>query len=289
MSAFDSENAIPRRIHQIYYGNDLSDRLRENAQELRDLNPGWAYELFDAPAAEDYIATHYGRGVLESYLKLDPRYYAARADLLRYLVIYREGGVYLDIKSRFAGPIANFIRGDEGYLLSHWRNRPGEVHEGFGLYPELAHVPGGEFQNFHVIAAANHPFLEAVIERVLSNISKYAPWDAVGRTGVVRVTGPVAYTQAIHPLIETCSCRIVNDEEEIGLQYSIPEAYAPSQGGGGHYSDVKAPVVRQSPLGELASRFFVKLRDVRDNRRASSKLETKGSKSSRATNAASRS
>jgi inositol phosphorylceramide mannosyltransferase catalytic subunit len=265
MSAFDTENAIPRKIHQIYYGNDLSDCLRANAQGLQDLNAGWAYRLFDAPTAEDYIATHYGLRVLESYLKLDVRYYAARADLLRYLIVYREGGVYLDIKSRFIGPIEHFVRGDEGYLLSHWRNRSGEIHEGFGLYPELAHVPAGEFQNFHVIAAPNHPFLGAVIERVLRNISEYSPWDAVGRTGVVRVTGPVAYTQAIHPLIDTYPCKIVSNEEEIGLQYSIPEAYPSGPDTSPHYSAVKAPVVRQSAIGDLASRFFVKLREVRDH------------------------
>ncbi|QNP43132.1 hypothetical protein H9L15_14465 [Sphingomonas daechungensis] len=104
------ETAIPKKIHQIYFGDDLSERLKANARELRDLNPSWEYALYDAHTGEDYIRTHYGADVLQAYHHLDPRYYAARADLLRYLIVYREGGVYLDIKSRFDGPIDKFIR-----------------------------------------------------------------------------------------------------------------------------------------------------------------------------------
>jgi inositol phosphorylceramide mannosyltransferase catalytic subunit len=259
------EFAIPKKIHQIYFGDDLSDQLRANVQELKDLNPDWDHVLFDAPAGEDYIRTHYGTKVLQAYHRLDPRYYAARADLLRYLIVYQEGGVYLDIKSRFEGPIDQFIKGDEGYVLAQWRNGAGEMHEGFGIHRDLAYVPGGEFQNFHVIGAPKHPFLAAVIEAVLRNITAYAPWHAVGRTGVVRVTGPIAYTQAIFPLLGCHPCKRVRNEGEVGLQYSIPGAYDPSPANGRHYSTVKAPVVRMSAASALASRFFVKLRNLKTN------------------------
>ncbi|WP_395622054.1 glycosyltransferase family 32 protein [Sphingomonas daechungensis] len=256
------ETAIPKKIHQIYFGDDLSERLKANARELRDLNPGWEYALYDAHMGEDFIRTHYGADVLQAYHHLDPRYYAARADLLRYLIVYREGGVYLDIKSRFEGPIDKFIRGDEGFVLSQWRNGTGEIHEGFGIYRDIAFVPGGEFQNFHVIGAAKHPFLNAVIEAVLRNINAYAPWHAVGRTGVVRVTGPVAYTRAIFPLLELFPHKRVRHEGEIGLQYSIPEAYDPDPVRGGHYSAVSDPLVRMSAPGKIASGLFAKLRSL---------------------------
>jgi inositol phosphorylceramide mannosyltransferase catalytic subunit len=254
---------IPKKIHQIYFGDDLSDRLHANVQELQELNAGWDYVLFDGPMGEDYIQTHYGPDVLKAYLSLDPRYYAARADLLRYLIVYREGGVYLDIKSRFNGPIDQFIEGDEGYVLSQWLNGPGEDHEGFGIHRDLAYVPYGEFQNFHVIGAPQHPFLEAVIETVLRNIKAYAPWHAVGRTGVVRVTGPIAYTKAIFPLLGSFPCKRVRHEGEVGMQYSIAVAYDPGPANGPHYSTVEAPIVRMSGANALASRIFVKLRNMK--------------------------
>jgi inositol phosphorylceramide mannosyltransferase catalytic subunit len=255
---------ISRKIHQIYFGADLPERLDANVQELQRLNPDWAYTLYDDAAAQDFIKTHFGLNVLRAYNSLDPRYYAARADLLRYLIVYQEGGVYLDIKSRFQGPIDEFIHGDEEFILSQWRNGPGEVHEGFGLHPELAHISGGEFQNFHVIAAPGHPFLAAVIEAVLSNIKRYAPWHAVGRTGVLRVTGPIAYTKAIFPLVQAHPCKIVRHEGETGLQYSIAEAYQSNEPDVPHYSTVEAPVVQMSSIGELASRMFIKLRELKN-------------------------
>src|SRR5690349_16789560 len=103
---------IPKKTHQIYFGQEMPDRLFANVRELRDLNPGWTHTLYDAALAEEYIAKHFDRRIQRAYSLIDDRYYAARADLLRYLIVYREGGVYLDIKSRFEGPIETFIRGD---------------------------------------------------------------------------------------------------------------------------------------------------------------------------------
>ena len=263
MESFERHHIIPRKIHQIYFGGDLPDLLSENVTELQQLNPDWAYTLYDDAMAQDFIATHFGQRVLRSYNKLDPRYYAARADLLRYLIVYREGGLYLDIKSRFEGPIGAFIRGDEEFILSQWRNGAGEVHQGFGLHPDLAHIQGGEFQNFHVIAAPGHPFLAAVIQAVLRNIERYAAWHAVGRTGVLRVTGPIAYTKAIAPLVHAHPCTVLRHEGEVGLQYSIPEAYQSDASVIPHYSTLAAPVVHLSPIGALTSRLFNKLRELR--------------------------
>jgi inositol phosphorylceramide mannosyltransferase catalytic subunit len=261
-SAISNDSAIPKKIHQIYFASGLSTPLRANVEEIKRLNPGWDYVLFDGGMAEDFIRTHYGLDVLRSYLRLDPRYYAARADLLRYLVVHQEGGVYLDIKTRFEGPIERFIKGDEGFVLAQWRNGPGEIHEGFGLHPDLADVPGGEFQNFHVIGASGHPFLAAAIETVLRNIHDYAPWHSVGRNGVIRVAGPIAYTKAIYPLIDAYPCRRFRHEGEVGIQYSVEGAYS-GVDATSHYSKLETPVVQLSRAGTLASRLFVKLRTLK--------------------------
>ena len=49
--------------------------------------------------SSNYIRREYGESILSCYLRIDPVYGAARADLFRYLLLYRTGGVYLDIKS----------------------------------------------------------------------------------------------------------------------------------------------------------------------------------------------
>ena len=114
------------------------------------------------------------------------------------------------------------IRADDVYLLSGWKNRSGEQFDGWGLHPELKHVDGGEFQQWHVVAAPGHPFLRAVIENVLANIDRYNPMlHGTGAHGTVRVTGPVAYTLAIAPLLSTCRYRYVDSEAELGFTYSV--------------------------------------------------------------------
>lgn len=244
---------IPRIIHQTYPGKSLPEALRDNVANLASANPDWDHRLYDDEAIERFILDHYPRQILEAYLKIRPEYGAARADLFRYLAVYRLGGVYLDIKSRVTRPIEKVIRGDEGIILSKWRNGPGNVHQGFGLHPELSKLQGGEFQQWHVIAASGHPFLRAVILGVLSNVDRYSPWKfGVGRNGVFRLTGPIAYTLAIHPLLGSAPARIVADETELSLEYSIAGSYVHQDAFRRHYSQYDTSIV-SLPLFRRAS------------------------------------
>ena len=45
-----------------------------------------------------------------------------------------------------------------------------------------------------------------------------------GGIGVLRLTGPLAYTLAIHHLLPTASYREVTDESVVGLEYNIYKA-----------------------------------------------------------------
>lgn len=234
---FLPEARIPPIIHQTYPRLTLPEGLQRNVEELIAANPRWKHRLYDDQAIEDFISAHYPAEVLQSYLRIKPDYGAARADLFRYLAIYRLGGVYLDIKSRFTRPIDDVLRGDEQYVISRWRNRQGGQHQGFGLHPDLAQVAGGEIQQWHVIAAPGHPFLRAVIIRVLSNIDRYRPWwNGVGRIGVFRLTGPIAYTLAIEPLLKLHPCVIVPNEGALALEYSITGDYVHGDAFKRHYS-----------------------------------------------------
>ncbi len=252
--------SIPPLLHQICLGGTISPKLHESLHATAVMNPRWQCELYDEKRAETFIVENYDRAVLRAYDSIDPLYGAARADLLRYLIVYKRGGVYLDIKSRFSGPIDDFVRGDEGYILAQWRNGPGECHQGFGLVRDLTHVPRGEYQTFHIISAPDHPFLEAVIRRVLLNISRYKPWHAVGRTGVLRTTGPIAYTKAIYPLIGKHACKIVKHEGELGLEVSVLDAREYAEIFQHHYSELSIPLVRMGPLRRTVSAAAVTLR-----------------------------
>lgn len=239
--------AIPRRIHQIFLTGELPPRLRQHVADIKARNPGWTHTLYSDADAERFVLSQYGQSMLDVYRRIDPAYGAARADLLRHLIIYKLGGVYLDIKSDIRKPLDEVLRDNDQYILTQWRNGPGQPEEGYGLHPELAHIPGGEYPNHHLIAVPGHAFSKAAIDRIVTNILHYRPWSGVGKMGVVRTTGPVAYTLAIHPLRPIAPHRLVT-EEEIGTSLSI-EDYSHGETFKRHYSTLSIPVVRMSPLG----------------------------------------
>ena len=56
------------------------------------------------------------------------------------------------------------------------------------------------------------------------NIRNYqADVVGVGRDGVLRTTGPIAYTQAITPLLNSCPHRLAGTHLDLGLQYNIDD------------------------------------------------------------------
>lgn len=238
---------IPRCIHVTAADRDrLPDDIRANLARMRELNSGWELRIHDDADIRTFIGTRYGPSVLAIQSLIDTRYGAACADSFRYLLLYAEGGVYLDLKSSTLVPLDSWLRADDRFIVSQWDNAPGAKYEDWGLQRELAHVRGGEYQQWFIAASAGHPFLKAVVETVLRNIAGYGPLPALyGRHGVVRITGPIAYTLAIHPIMQQHPHRAVNVEQQGLVRYSIYDAerghyVAFSKS---HYSQLRDPIV----------------------------------------------
>lgn len=258
------DRGIPRTIVQVFLGKALPEPLKRNGEYLTALNPGWTLELYDDDRVVSYIREHFGSDVERSYLAIAPAYGAARADFFRYLRIYAGGGVYLDAKSSLSRPLDEILEPDEAFLLCQWANRPGEAREGFGSHAELKGVVGGEFQQWHVIARPGHPFLAAVIERVLGNIRSYSPWRlGVGGNGVWRTTGPIAYTRAIAPILANHPHRLVRDETSVGLLYSIGSGYVHQDHFRNHYTVLGSAIVPAHGLRQLTDPPYLAARALK--------------------------
>lgn len=245
-----SNHQVPKTIHQIFVSDQApAPCITRHIDKLKALNPGWQHVLHTRESVEPYIEKHFDREVLDAYRSINPLYGAARADFFRYLLIYQEGGVYLDVKSGVSRPLDQIIRPDDELLLSHWKNQPGEKFEGWG-----SHIDDGiasEFQSWHVIARPKHPVLEAVWRAVLRNIQTYSMRaQGVGKFGVLRTTGPLAYTRAILPLLHAHPHRVFDSDAE-GLVYSAlelgPEQRTHMDLFKQHYTRVKLPLVSTGP------------------------------------------
>jgi inositol phosphorylceramide mannosyltransferase catalytic subunit len=242
---FPEGGEIPKILHQTFYDRSSLQPIQENIEKLCALNRGWEYRFYGDSDMVGYIRNHYSEKVLAYFNRINPVYGAARADLFRYLLIYQCGGVYLDIKSTLTKPLDTVLRTNDRYLLSQWQNKQGERHAGWDMHPGFSGIARGEYQQWHIIAAPGHPFLKAVIERVFANIDNYVPaLHGVGKIGVHRVTGPVAYTLAIAPLLNSYEHRFVEGESDLGLEYSVFRVRREhNQVFANHYAGLKEPIV----------------------------------------------
>ena len=244
LPVFPQGSTIPKVIYQVYTNPVLPPVLEENIRSIKALNPGWEHRLFRESDIEDFIRDEFGDTVLDYYYRIQPEYLVARIDLFKYLLMYKQGGVYLDIKSSAEKPLDEVLRADDVFLLSRWPTGESQ-YRGWGKHRKLKRIGGHEFQQWHIIAAPGHPFLRAVVEAIFDNIERYNPvLHNTGKDGVVRLTGPIVYTLAITPLLRKYRHRRVTSHEDLGLSYSVFE-----KRGGSHrtmfkvyYSKLKEPI-----------------------------------------------
>ncbi len=238
---------IPKIIHQTFYTKNLPAELKKNIDNIKSQNPDWAHNLYDDTDIENYIKLNFPE-LLKFYLLINPIYGAAKADFFRYLVIYKEGGVYLDIKSGVSKPLNEIIKQNDSLLLSHWTQYDPSIKLGF--YKGINN-PNGEIQQWHILSASGHPIIKKVIDSVCSNIKKYNPLlHGTGKLGVLRLTGPIAYTEAITPLTSIYPCRVELSHEEAGLIYNVLDSHDTHHKvfGKQHYTMIKSSIVKQSTL-----------------------------------------
>ena len=209
------KNKIPKIIHQTFKTNDLPQEIKESVDQLRKMNPDYEYRFYNDDDCLDFIKENYDDETLSLYQSINPNYGSAKSDFFRYLLMYKVGGVYLDIKSSTTKPLSETILYSDEYLLTHWPGRD---------WSDILNYYHGEFQNWHIICRPNHPFLKRTIELVKRNIKNYR--GDKGKEAVLHLTGPIVYSKAILESLE--NHRIYSEgspvrefklEGEIGLTY----------------------------------------------------------------------
>ncbi|KAL3462814.1 nucleotide-diphospho-sugar transferase [Aspergillus heterothallicus] len=106
---------FPRKIWQIWKTDPLAfeERDLKMARSWTSKNQEYRYEVLTDQHDIHYVQTHFGPegfnrpDIVETYTALKAR--IIKADLLRYLVMYVEGGMYADIDVEALRPIGRFI------------------------------------------------------------------------------------------------------------------------------------------------------------------------------------
>lgn len=94
---------IPLNIYQTWHTKLLPPKMAESVNLIKKLNPRFNYQLFDDDECREFIKNNFDINVLDAFDRLIPGAY--KADLWRYCILYKNGGIYLDIKYR---PLNNF-------------------------------------------------------------------------------------------------------------------------------------------------------------------------------------
>ncbi|KAI9654218.1 MAG: hypothetical protein M1821_006746 [Bathelium mastoideum] len=106
---------FPKKIWQTWKIGPLGFEERDSltARTWTAKNPGFRYEVLTDDNDIQYVETHFGStglnrpDIVDMYKAINAK--IIKADLLRYLVMYVEGGVYADIDVEALKPVERFI------------------------------------------------------------------------------------------------------------------------------------------------------------------------------------
>ena len=204
---------IPKIIHQTFKTKKLPLELQELIFRTKELCPTFEHRLYDDEDITTFIKDNYDEETLRLYNMINPKLGMAKADFFRYLLIYKVGGFYFDIKSY---PDKDLTEWAENYkfITGHWCHR----HHADTLKYKL-----GEFQNWHIMSEPGHPLLGLTIQRMKENIKNYVhrPKKIDIKTDILSVTGPLCYSRSILEIKHACTDGYLEFEcnDHVGLVY----------------------------------------------------------------------
>ena len=163
--------AIPKQIFQTFKTNNLPWLTKYHVRKMQKMNPEYSYNFFDDTQILDFLKKEYPPEYLNAYNRLTIG--AAKADFFRYAILYKRGGVYLDIDSGVNKPFDKFVFDSDEAIIS------------YELNPEY-------YIQWALIFSKEHPFLKRTLELMLDNIETHRfPHD------VHSTTGPTVYSKAV--------------------------------------------------------------------------------------------
>ena len=94
---------IPKIIYQTWYKKDIPKPIQNAINLMMEQNPNYSYQLYDDTDIDEFIKSNFNQTIYLAYKSLTVG--AAKADLWRYLILFKHGGVYLDIDSVIYGKL----------------------------------------------------------------------------------------------------------------------------------------------------------------------------------------
>ena len=178
---------IEKNIFQSWHTKQLHPLLQQKINSFKELNSDYSYYLYDDNDMDDFVNQHFSGEISELYNKLN--IIVAKVDFWRYLVLYKYGGIYLDMDSSIEKPLNELIKHEDQAIITAEGN------------PNL-------YVQWSLIFSKEHPILKKTIELICDNIknNRYP-------NNIHKMTGPSVYTKAINEIHMELFNNIINRQD----------------------------------------------------------------------------
>jgi len=197
---------VPRIVHQIIttpaYScyEDIPSCIQHVIETNKFENPKYDFRLYTDDNIKSYLTKNVPDYILNAYNLINPLCGAGKADFFRYIVLYYEGGVYIDLKMDIAKTLESWVQEDPDTLkitLLPWLAQ----HTLDSHWPD-GHKPNSEHREMCIGAMVypkKHWVLKLVIDEMIKVINEIHTTGIQDPPGLLAITGPFLYTSVVAP------------------------------------------------------------------------------------------
>ena len=107
---------IEKNIFQSWYTTKLHPSIQEKINYYKKINPEYTYHLYTDDDMDNFVNDNFKGEIADCYNKLN--IIVAKVDFWRYLVLYKYGGVYLDMDSSIEKPLNQLITDKDEAIIT---------------------------------------------------------------------------------------------------------------------------------------------------------------------------
>ncbi len=178
LTCTDFTQRIPKKIHQVWVGGTVPDSNKRLRDTWIKCHPDWEYKLWGDKDAEEF-------GMVNEKIFYNLKNNGAKADVFRYEILFREGGIYADTDFECIRSFNDFLHlsffGGDGY-----HEAPNTFNGLFGSVP-------------------NHPILSSMLQ-YLKQVEGAKDY---GLAEILSVTGEKKLTEIFLKYIEKNDDKVV--------------------------------------------------------------------------------
>lgn len=188
---------IPRIIHQTWEGRThyLGDHYSMLSDTWKEHHPDWKYEFWDGTRMDDFVYNYFPE-MIDLYFGY--QYNIQRWHVIRYLILYQMGGMYVDFDYECLECFDNYIK-DESKC--YFAIEPEQHFQSFGR--------GKYINNALMISPPGHPFFKYIISHLYSSSISYRGDKYLE---VLNTTGSLMLTKLYREYTDTRALAILPSE-----------------------------------------------------------------------------